>query len=101
MTGKTSVPPPDARWDAIAAYAQAVDGYRLAGSFDRCAEVANHTLDDYRATGTLPHDAKRLRIALFFEVRRYSLMGPDRGDEMSYIRALVGALADVREQGAA
>lgn len=100
MAGKVSVPAPDARWQAIAAYAEAVDGYGLAGSFDRCAAIANAIVDGFRATGALPTDYKQLRIALFFEVRRYSLMGPDRGDEMAYIRALVAALSELREPAA-
>ncbi|MFN2444967.1 MAG: hypothetical protein ABR606_05210 [Vicinamibacterales bacterium] len=55
---------------------------------------------DYRAEGTLPIDDRRLRIALFFEVRRFALIGPERGDEMAYIRALLAARIGTRASAA-
>jgi hypothetical protein len=75
------IPRPDATWYEIERFALTFDGYKHAGSFEACAEIANtrrnETLDD-------------LRTRLFFEQRSYRHSGwPPEGDALEYIRGLV------------
>lgn len=78
------IPAEDAPWQHIAAFALAFDGYEYAGSFERCADIAN---------GPIPGDVDGLRAALFFEQRRWRHFGeePDPG-ALAHIHALLARL---------
>jgi hypothetical protein len=78
------IPPPQADWDVIGAFALTFDGYRHWGSFEACAEVANAKRD-----GSLTE----LRTCLFFEQLRWRHFGdePDAG-AMTYIRGIVESI---------
>ena len=75
------VPPPDADWNTLTAFALSFNGYQTLGSFEVCAEIANA-----RKSDTLTN----LRACLFFEQRRWRHFGehPD-SEAMSYIRGIV------------
>ena len=89
------IPPPDADWDQISAFALTFDGYQAHGSFETCAELANTVADEYSQVGCLSEDLslRTLRTCLFFEQRRWRHYGeaPD-SEAMKYIRELVNAL---------
>lgn len=78
------IPPSQAGWDVIGAFALTFDGYRHWGSFEACAEVANA-----RRGSSLTE----LRTCLFFEQRRWRHFGdePDAG-AMAYIWDLVESI---------
>ena len=80
----SDLPPPGARWIAIARFALTLDAYEHWGSFERCARIANE-----RRQRTL----NELRTCLFFEQRRYHHFGHAPGRAaMRYIRGLVEEL---------
>ena len=57
---------------------------------------ANRTREAYRATGELPETESELRLALFFEQRRWRHFGVDPDEEAwAYIGALLGRLKAV------
>jgi hypothetical protein len=77
----TDIPDPGAEWQAFEEFALSFDGYKVWGSFEKCADVANA-----RRQETLTD----LRTCLFFEQRRWRHFGevPD-GEAMTYLRQLV------------
>jgi hypothetical protein len=80
LTAK-DVPPADAHYDTIQEFALTFDGYKQNGSFDACAEIANHRRHD---------SLSDLRTCLFFEQRRWRHFGNEPDQEaMSYIRSVV------------
>jgi hypothetical protein len=75
------VPPRDADWNIITEFALTFDGYKIWGSFDKCAEIANARRHDCLT---------ELRTCLFFEQRRWRHFGEEPDAEgMEYIRGLV------------
>jgi hypothetical protein len=87
----SDVPPDDADWGDIQAFALTFNGYETHGSFEACARIAN----DKRAR-TLTD----LRTCLFFEQRRWRHFGRDPGPEdMAYIRTLVHPIREKLTSG--
>ena len=104
-------PLPTAHWDAIVDYADRVDGYRRAGSFEGCMAVAESVTDGYRRTGELPRDAGALALtvvvevagvahSVFVEVRRYRLVGSPDGTGRAYLGDLLAALGRLSQKAA-
>jgi hypothetical protein len=80
----SDIPAADATWDAIQTFALTYNGFKVHGSFDACAAIANdqrnQTIDD-------------LRTCLFFEQRRWHHYGDEPDSEaMDYIRSLLPLL---------
>jgi hypothetical protein len=75
------IPDPDADWSQIARFALTMNGYKKAGSFEKCAEIA---------TAGNPKTLTELRLCLFFEQRTWHHFAevPD-SEDMTYIRDLV------------
>jgi hypothetical protein len=75
------IPPADADWGEIGRFALTYNGYKVLGSFEVCAEIANA-----RRHGSLAE----LRTCLFFEHRRWRHFGraPDH-EAMAYIQSIV------------
>ena len=94
-------PCPTADWDEIVAYADRVDGYHRAGSFETCMAVAAAVDEEFRRTGEFPRDAGALALAVFVAVRRYRMVGSPDGTGMDHLRTLLGALADLQVTRAA
>ncbi len=87
-------------WQTITQVAQEINGYRLAGEFDRCVVIGLDTAARFRVTKALPRDATVLRIALFYEARRWHFIGVEpEGWELEYARALVQAIRGVTANG--
>lgn len=75
------VPPDAADIDDLITFAHTFDGFQHAGSFERCARLANDRI--FRSTDDL-------RAALFFEVRKWRHFGQDPDPEsLAYWRSLV------------
>lgn len=93
------VPSQGAEWSTINRFARSIDGYERCGSFEACARIGNGVRDRFRRTAELPADLFELRIALFFEQRRFHHFGEEpKGGDMEYIRRLVAAIRrEVRE----
>jgi hypothetical protein len=80
------VPPASADWTLIWSFAYTFNGFKVHGSFEACAAIANEqrheTLTD-------------LRTCLFFEARRWHHYGDDPDEEAApYIRSLVQQIHD-------
>jgi len=89
------VPRPEADWLDIWRFALTTDGYARLGTFEAVAELGNSAAAAFARDGTLPKDLQTLRLALFFEQRRYHhLDGPPGGTDAQYIRALVRAIGN-------
>lgn len=79
-----TIPVDSCRIGEIIKFAHTFDGFKYAGSFERCAEIANKRV--FRSTNDL-------RAALFFEVRRWRHAGEDPDAEASaYWRMLVARI---------
>lgn len=75
------IPTRQADLDELIKFAHTFDGFEHAGSFERCAEIANKKV--FRSTDDL-------RAALFFEARRWRHAGEDPdGEALAYWRRLV------------
>jgi hypothetical protein len=85
------VPPPDAPWAELHAFGHTFHAYKVAGSLQRVADLTLATHDAWVATGTLPDDLTRLRLALFHTVRATGAAAPDPDTE-AWVRALVAAI---------
>lgn len=86
------IPATNADWLTISQFALTFDGYKSAGSFEKCAEIANT-----RRNTTLTE----LRTSLFFEQRRWRHFHEDPNKEsMIYIRALIEMIRSKVEIGA-
>jgi hypothetical protein len=80
------IPASDADWGDIIPFAHSFDGYKIMGSFEACAAVANQ-----RRHETLTE----LRTCLFFEARRWRHFGEDPDPPaMEYIRGLLIKMRD-------
>jgi hypothetical protein len=76
-----SIPNPDASWAEMGEFALTFDGYKVWGSFEKCAEIANSRRHE---------SLTDLRTCLFFEQRRWRHFGENPVEEtMVYIRSLV------------
>jgi hypothetical protein len=85
-----TIPSPDAEWGPIQRFALAFDGYNFWGSFDKCAEIANHWAQVFAERQGLADSLSELSTCLFFEQRRWHHFGYAPDDRaMIYIRALV------------
>ncbi len=87
------LPSCDADWTTIGSFALTFDGYDYWGSFGRCGEIANRSLNEYEKNQKLPETLTDLRTSLFFEQRRWRHFGyaPDE-NAMRYIRSLVATI---------
>jgi hypothetical protein len=75
-------------WRVFAEFALSFDGYALAG--DRCAEIANASLEAYLRGEPLPATIFDLRCCVFFEQRRWRHFGEYPDDETwGYLDALL------------
>ena len=87
-------------WPEIGKFAHSFNGYSHWGSFEKCGEIANNILEEYKASGELPANLTHLRTCLFFEARRWRHYGYDPDEEaMRYIRALLEAIRACVESG--
>ena len=84
------VPGPRASWRTVSEFALTTDGNARSR---RCAEIANDAIGRFRLTGEVPRDLRTLRLALFFEQRRWRHFGetPDKA-ALKYLRALVAGI---------
>ena len=64
-----SIPAATATLDEICAFAHAVDGYELAGSFERCAAMHGRIRERFDAGLPLAAEMDELRSAVFFAHR--------------------------------
>jgi hypothetical protein len=81
-----NIPASDADWGEIMPFAHTFDGYKIMGSFEACAAIANE-----RRQETLTE----LRTCLFFEARRWRHFGEDPDPlAMEYIRGLLTQIRD-------
>lgn len=88
-----SLPQSRADWPEINKFAHTFNGYEHWGSFEKCGEIANQILEEYKASGELSANLTELRTCLFFEARRWRHYGYDPDDEAKgYIHALVEAI---------
>jgi hypothetical protein len=89
------VPPAGSDWWPIWRFALSTDGYRRL-EFGDLAALANGARARYRDSGEFPGDLASLRLALFFEQRRYRHLAqePD-GEDERYVRGLVEAIRRV------
>lgn len=80
------VPGPRASWARICKFALTLNGYKVTGSFDGAADIAN---------ARNARSLRDLRISLFFEQRRWHHFGeaPD-SESMEYIRGLVSRIRE-------
>lgn len=90
-----AVPAADAGEDTLMHFALTFNGYTYWGSFDKCADIANHWLAEYQSSQRLAPTLTELRTCLFFEQRRWCHYGeaPD-AEALTYWRALVEAIRD-------
>jgi hypothetical protein len=91
---ETDLPPPHSKWGDISRFAMKFNGYTHWG-FDKCAAIANKSVDEFGKKKILPKSLTELRTCLFFEQRRYRHSGfdPDK-KEMTYIYKLVEAIRE-------
>ncbi len=68
----SDVPEADASSGVISRFAHQIDGYGLAGSFERCAEISGNPD---------PDSIEELRIALFFHYRSRRHTGEEETDK--------------------
>jgi hypothetical protein len=77
----SQVPQADADYGVINRFAHRIDGYGLAGSFERCAEIARNPNMD---------SVEELHIALFYHYRAARHTGePETEGDIAYVRGLV------------
>jgi len=75
------LPPPDASWSEIAAFALTFDGYEANGGFEAAADIANAQRHD---------SLSDLRTCLFFKQRRQRhAYGPPSAESLAYLRGVV------------
>ena len=94
------LPHPGASWGEISGFAHTLNGYERWGSFEKCSEIANEILEEYKTSGDLPNNLTNLRTCLFFEARRWRHYGYEPDEEaMHYIRALLEAIRACVQSG--
>ena len=77
----SQVPHPDANYSDIRTFAHRIDGYTVAGSFDRCAQIARDPDQD---------SIVELRIALFFHFRAMRHTGEEETkQDIAFVRGIV------------
>ena len=86
------LPKPQADWLEVSGFAHSFNGYEYWGSFEKCGDLANKILENYKTSGQLSTNLTSLRTCLFFEARRWRHYGYDPDEEaLRYARALVEA----------
>lgn len=86
------VPATDAAWEEIVEFGHRFHAYKVAGSLQRVARLTVEAHDRWAATGELPDDLTRLRVALFHTVRAVGLEGEPDPDTERWARALVAGV---------
>jgi len=90
---ENDLPHPNADWNPIRLFALSFNGYDKWGSFEKCADIANDSLDKWREEEVFPNSLTDLRTCLFFEQRRWTHFGSDPDEKsMIYIHELVEAI---------
>lgn len=85
------VPPADADWSEVAAFALTFDGYAALGK--ACGDLANDVRRRWDSASELPGNLSHLRGSLFFEQRRFRHFGSEpTGADRAYIAALLDAI---------
>lgn len=85
------VPPTDAEWSEVAAFALTFDGYAALGK--SCGDLANEVRRRWDAAGELPENLSHLRGCLFFEQRRFRHFDSEpTGADRTYIDGLLDAI---------
>ena len=84
------LPPRNASWRQMSAFAVSYNGYNHWPSHGDCMGVANNAAEFYEKLGVLPSTLDELRTCLFVEYQRYLDYGwtPDE-KRMQYLRAVV------------
>ena len=94
--GPADVPGPEVSWLEINRFALTIDGYARCGGFEGCAEIGNGVAAEFRKSRVLSWDLSTLRLALFFEQRRWRHFGDEpEGSDLEYIKALVARITEV------
>ena len=87
---ENDLPPPNVDWTPVRLFALSFNGYDKWGSFGKCADIANDSLEKWREKEILPNSLTEIRTCLFFEQRRWTHSGSDPDEEaMIYLHALV------------
>lgn len=94
----SDIPGREETWPAIEQFALTFKGYDWAGSFEKCADLANSTRSTYDSSPDrrLPRlTLDELRACLYFEQRRcrHSDYFPE-GEDMLYVRALLEGIRE-------
>jgi O-acetyl-ADP-ribose deacetylase len=91
------LPPPDADWGQINAFAHTFNGYTYS---DKLHEIGNGANTAFEQSRALPKSLSDLRACLFYEARRWRHYGYDPdATTLRYIQALVEAIrSHVRAQ---
>ena len=83
----SDVPEADADYGVINRFAHRVDGYTMAGSFERCTGISGNPDRD---------SIEELRIALFFHYRSRRHTGEEETDrDIAYVRGLVARIREL------
>lgn len=87
------LPERSSNWPEISSFAHTFNGYEHWGSFEKCGNIANIILEEYKTSGKLPAKLTDLRTCLFFETRRWRHYGYEPDEEaLRYVQALVEAI---------
>ena len=95
LTG-ADVPGKRTSWKTVCRFAYSFDGYDHGHSTSECGDIGNGLREQYIANCFISAPLSDLRIALFFEARRYHHFGTDPdADAMRYLRVVVD---EIRKQ---
>lgn len=87
------IPAENADWHTLSLFAYSFDGYTQGYSNAECGSIGNSLRELYQAGGVLSASLTELRIALFFEARRYHHFGWDpNAADMQYLHAVVNEI---------
>ena len=94
MTESISIPSPGSPWyPDVVTFALSYNAYDRDGGFDPVATSANALQDAWRGGEPLPDDLDVLRVALFFEERRWRHFDEEpAGEDRRYIDALLESI---------
>ena len=77
----SDIPPKNANWEQLADFAGTINGYEMAGSSDKCSEIA---------ASPDPKSIRELRISLFFSFRSMRHCGDEVTDiDIRHFRGIV------------